>query len=203
MPPSNPARPRHAATRTEQIAALHHEHAARLEQCVARRAHTDRETIEDACSFAWLQLLTHAAIELDPPYARALGWLTQTATREVWRLAAARARERPLDHAAIEREQRRRGQLAPAADQVAAQHSRLALVAAIPEHSRRFLLRLALGYSYREIAAAECVSHTTTNRRISRAKRHLRDLDAGCEPLGLPRPRVDDRVVGDQLVAAA
>ena len=120
---------------------------------MSRGAHTDRATIEDACSFAWLQLLTHPAVELDPTHARALGWLTQTATREVWRLAAARARERPLDHTAIEREQRRRGQLAPPADRLAAQHSRLALVAAIPDHPRRFLLRLALGYLYREIAA--------------------------------------------------
>jgi DNA-directed RNA polymerase specialized sigma24 family protein len=203
MPSSNQARPRRAATRTEQIAALHREHAARLEQRVARRASTDRETIKDACSFAWLQLLTHPAVELGPPHAAALGWLTQTATREAWRLAAARARERPLDQAAIEHEQRTRGQLAPAADRLAAQHSRLALVAAVPERPRRFLLRLALGYAYREIAAAERVSHTTTNRQIASAKRHLRDLDACHESRCLPRPRIDDRVDDDRLIAAA
>ena len=59
----------------------------------------------------------------------------------------------PLDHAAIEYEQHTRGQLAPAADQLADQHSRVALVADIPERPSRFVLRLALGYSYREIAA--------------------------------------------------
>jgi DNA-directed RNA polymerase specialized sigma24 family protein len=39
------------------------------------------------------------------------------------------------------------------------------------------LLRLALGYSYAEIAAAEHASATTTNKQIARAKRILRDLE--------------------------
>jgi len=147
-----------------------------------QRARASPETIEDACSFAWLQLLTHPAVDLGPQHARVLAWLTQTATREVWRLAAGRARERPLDHAAIEHEQHTRGQLAPAADRLAAQHSRLALVADIPERPRRFLLRLALGHGYREIAAGESVSLTTTNHQIARAKRLLRAVEAAETP---------------------
>jgi DNA-directed RNA polymerase specialized sigma24 family protein len=39
------------------------------------------------------------------------------------------------------------------------------------------LLRLAVGYSYDEIAAVERVSYTTTNKQITRAKRLLRELD--------------------------
>ncbi|MGI8730597.1 MAG: RNA polymerase sigma factor [Solirubrobacteraceae bacterium] len=168
---------------------------------MSRRAHADDHTIEDACSFAWLQLLTHPAVDLGPEHARLLAWLTQTATREAWRLAAARARERPLDHAAIEHEQRTRGQLAPAADRLAPQHSRLALVADIPERPRRFVLRLALGYSYREIAAAERVSHTTTNKQIARAKRHLRETT---DPVSLPSPRppICDGLIGSTPIAA-
>jgi DNA-directed RNA polymerase specialized sigma24 family protein len=50
-------------------------------------------------------------------------------------------------------------------------YARLQLVAQIPERPRRFLLRLALGYSYDEIAAVEGVSRTTTNKQIARAKR--------------------------------
>ena len=40
------------------------------------------------------------------------------------------------------------------------------------------MLRLALGYSYREIARDEGVSLTTTNKQIVRAKRLLRALDS-------------------------
>lgn len=201
MPPSNYGCAG-SATRADQIAALHREHALRLVQRVARRAHADDHTIEDACSFAWVQLLTHPTVDLGLQHAHALGWLTQTATREAWRLAAARARERPLDHAAIEYEQHTRGQLAPAADRLADQHSRVALVADIPERPRRFVLRLALGYSYREIAAAEHVSHTTTNKQIARAKRHLRDLATDPAPLPSPRPHIGDGLIGYEPIAA-
>jgi len=202
MPPNDPACAGRSTTRADQIAALHREHALRLVQRVARRARADDQTIEDACSFAWLQLLTHPAVDLGPQHAHVLGWLTQTASREARRLAAARARERPLDHAAIEYEQHTRGQLAPAADRLAVQNSRLALVADIPERPRRFLLRLALGYSYCEIAAAERVSDTTTNNQIARAKRHLRDLATDPAPLPSPRPHIGDRPIGYEPIAA-
>jgi DNA-directed RNA polymerase specialized sigma24 family protein len=63
------------------------------------------------------------------------------------------------------------------AHELADQHLRLELVQQLPERPRRFLLRLALGYSYHEIAAAEGVTYTTTNKQIARAKRPLRELD--------------------------
>jgi DNA-directed RNA polymerase specialized sigma24 family protein len=53
------------------------------------------------------------------------------------------------------------------------------------------LLRRALGYSYREIAAAENASYTTTNKQIARAKRLLRKLEDSVQPGGenpLPDP---------------
>ena len=53
----------------------------------------------------------------------------------------------------LKRELRQREQTAPGADQIAAQRARLDLVAQIPPRPRRFLLRQALGHSYREIAA--------------------------------------------------
>ena len=160
--------------RFERIAAMHREDAQRLERRVARQARADPQTIEDACSFAWLQLLTHTSIDPGPA---ALGWLTQTATREAWRLAARRVRDELMDHRAIE-DPRLREQTGPGVDQLAAQHARLELVAEVPQRPRRFVMRLALGYSYREIAAHECVSLTTANRQIARGKRLLRKLEA-------------------------
>lgn len=53
--------PGSSSARNEQIAALHGEHAFELQRRVARRARADPPTIEDACAFAWLQLLTHAS----------------------------------------------------------------------------------------------------------------------------------------------
>ena len=171
-----------ATARNEQIAAMHSEHARLLERRVERRARASPETIEDACSFAWLQLLTHTSIDLDAPNWRALGWLTQTATREAWRLEARRRRDGLLDHAALERELRVRERTALGTDEIVALHERLALVAQLPERPRRFLLRLALGHGYREIAVEESVSLTTTNNQIARAKRLLRAVEAAETP---------------------
>ena len=112
-----------------------------------------------------------------------LGWLTLTATREARRLQSRRVREGPVDLSTIERERRLRGPLGPGADELADQHARLDLVAQIPERPRRFLLQLALGYSYREIAAHEDASLTTTNKQIARAKRLLRALDSDDRPI--------------------
>jgi DNA-directed RNA polymerase specialized sigma24 family protein len=160
--------------RAAQIADLYREHARRLERRVACRACADPQTIEDACSFAWLRLLTSPVGDLATPQQRLLGWLTMTATREAWRLEARRARERPYDHEAIEGLQRARHELAASTDTIAADRDRLALVAQLPHRPRRFLLRLAMGYRHREIAADEHATATTTNKQITRAKRLLR-----------------------------
>jgi DNA-directed RNA polymerase specialized sigma24 family protein len=163
--------------RCERIAALYRARARELERRVARRAHADPQTIEDACSYAWLQLLTHPAVDVGAPSHLLLGWLTKTATREV-RDMGRRARDVPLDPGAIKARCDLRGPVGPGADELAAHRARLDLVDEIPERPRRFLLRLALGYSYRAIAIDERASLTTTNKQIACAKRRLRALDA-------------------------
>ena len=164
------------ATRLARIAALHRQHARALERRVARGARAEPQTIEDACSVAWMQLITHPSIDLEPSHG-ALAWMTRTAVHEAWRLEARRARDELLDEAALRRELRQREQTTPGVDQLAAQHARLDLVAQIPPRPRRFLLRQALGHSYREIAADETVSLTTTSNQIACARRRLRALD--------------------------
>ncbi len=142
-----------SATRLARIAAMHRQHARELERRVARRARAEPQTIEDACSFAWMQLITHPSIDLDEPSHGALAWITRTAVHEAWRLEARRARDELLDEVALRSELRQREQTTPGVDQIAAQRARLGLVAQIPPRPRRFLLRQALGHSYREIAA--------------------------------------------------
>ena len=195
-------RPTSGASRSErnaQIAAMHRECAGELQRRVKRRAHADPQTIEDACSHAWLQLLTHHSVDLGPPDWGVLGWLTQIATREAWRLTARQGRDGLLDPVTIHGERRPRGPVGSGADELADQHARLQLVAQIPQRPRRFLLRLALGYSYREIAVHEQASLTTTNKQIARAKRLLRALESQDEPqpalapVGRPAPETQDR----------
>ena len=99
-----------------------------------------------------------------------------------WRPEARRRRDGLIDHIALERELRLRERTARGTDEIVAQLERLALIAQIPERPRRFLLRLALGHSYREIAVEESVSLTTTNHQIACAKRLLRAVEAAETP---------------------
>jgi DNA-directed RNA polymerase specialized sigma24 family protein len=184
------------ATRLDRIAVMHREHARELERRVARRARAEPQTIEDACSFAWMQLITHPSIDVDGPSYGALAWITRAAVHEAWRLQSRRTRDELLDEVALKRELRQREQTAPGADQLAAQRARLDLLAQIPPRPRRFLVRQALGHSRREIAADETVSLRTTDKQIARARRLLRALDAteatpcpsrGCTSVGASR----------------
>ena len=102
--------------------------------------------------------------------------------RKAWQIAAAERRAAAHEHGQLDTIAAARGLSDPAADESAALQMRcdlaLDLVAQIPERPRRFLLRLALGYSYHEIAAAEGVSYRTTDRQITRAKRRLEQIAA-------------------------
>jgi DNA-directed RNA polymerase specialized sigma24 family protein len=60
---------------------LFREHHPRLRSHVGRLVRTSRANIEDACSFACLQLLRH-----QPDREHVYGWLLRTATREAIKL---------------------------------------------------------------------------------------------------------------------
>lgn len=164
--------------RAEQIAALYATEHDYLTRAVARRANVDAQTIEDACSHAWMQLLAHPSVEIDTnaPH-RILGWLTTTAVRHAWHLNERQRKtdgvtEHNLEVAAVDA-----GTIVPSLENLALLRDRLDLVRQLPERPRRFLLRLMLGYSYHEIAAAENVNYRIVNRQVARAKRLLRKLD--------------------------
>ena len=138
--------------------------------CPARRPQSrssrpNPETAADACAHAWAQRLAADHVDLTIPWAP-LAWLTTTAVREAKRLndierrAAPPRNERQLDAPT----QARPGAPSPTGTSTPSLLERLDLVKEIPERPRRFLLRLALGYSYDEISAAEGVSHTTTQQ---------------------------------------
>jgi DNA-directed RNA polymerase specialized sigma24 family protein len=169
MPPST--------QRLQQIATMYSNHHDQLRAVVYRRGSQNLQVVEDACSHAWTQLLATEQIDVRPPRCVALGWVTTTAVRHAWMLGQTQRRATATVLPEIDTCITERGHTAPASDELVAQHLRLDLVTQIPERPRRFLLRLALGYSYAEIAAAEHASATTTNKQIARAKRILRDLE--------------------------
>jgi len=165
-----------STNRPQQLAALFDAHDAQLLSAVGRRVAAQPATIADACSHAWTQLLAAEHVDLSVPWAP-LAWLSTTAVREAWRLNSLEWRTTPHSPNKLDAIIANHGDTAPDTAELAALHQRLELVDEIPERPRRFLLRLALGYSYDAISAAEGVSQTTTNKQIARAKRLLRELD--------------------------
>ena len=166
--------------RLEQIAAIYATHSAQLHRVVRARGSKSDAIAEDACSHAWMQLLTHDYVDLGPPRWGALAWLTQTAIRKAWELDNNERRAHgvvPDDTDDLAQQAAASGHLLPGADELTEQHMRMDLVKQIPERPRRFLLRLVLGYTYDEIGAAEGASYSTVNKQIARAKQLLRDLD--------------------------
>ena len=170
--------------RLQEITVMYSAHSAELHRLVGRRGSADATTVEDACSYAWTRLLVCEHVDLRPPRWRALAWLTKVAVHEAWRLNRVARRAGVFDDAAVDEMTVARNRAVPAAEDVADQHLRLDLVGQLPERPRRFLLRLAVGYSYDEIAVAEGVSYRTAGRQIARAKRILRELDEAASAEG-------------------
>jgi DNA-directed RNA polymerase specialized sigma24 family protein len=160
-----------ARSRADAIAAIYADTHSEVRGHVAAATRTDPLTIDDACSHAWAQLLSHPAIDLASERHSIVRWLTTTAIREAWRLHEQRCLPARDEIDGYTRN------VTPSAEDVAALRARIDLVREIPARPRRFLLRLMVGYSYDEIARHEGVSATTTNKQIARAKRLLRELE--------------------------
>jgi len=81
------------ADRVEETAAMYATHHEQLLRLVRRRGSSDEQNAEDACAYAWMQLVRADHVSLAPPRWPALAWLTTTAIRHAWELHAER---RPL-----------------------------------------------------------------------------------------------------------
>ena len=160
--------------RLQHIAAMFARHADELRDLVRRRASgAQPATIDDACSFAWTQLISAEHIDVRPPRWSALAWLTTTAIcARPGRSRPPSGAPRPTTTASCTRSRSRA--VSATRPPTSAPRCTLALdlVAQIPERPRRFPLRLALGYSYDEISIAEwsrsalpCSAWATVRRR--------------------------------------
>src|SRR4051794_28847196 len=141
---------------------LYRVHHAELERAVRRAVLGPDACVEDACSFAWLQLL-----RLQPNRATVFGWLRTVAIHEAWRLARRERRDQhfevPLDPCGGEDLEHR-----------VAARAVLRSLAALPERQRRYLALRIAGYSYHEITQLCDVTLTNVNKHLVRARSKLR-----------------------------
>ncbi|MET0602130.1 MAG: sigma-70 family RNA polymerase sigma factor [Baekduia sp.] len=145
-------------------AQLYEDHSTALRAAVRHFVNADDTIIEDACAFAWLQLMRHQPDRGPTLFA----WLRTVAIREAWRLYERDTREPSIE-------------LFPGLDpghdaltQQAAARDALRALVELPPKQRDTLALLILGFSYNEIAARRDVTKTNVNRHLTRARAHLR-----------------------------
>jgi hypothetical protein len=71
----------HHSERLQRITAMVDRHDAQLHRVVRRRGSQSPAIVDDACTYAWLQLLAAEHVDLRPPLWEALAWLTTCAVR--------------------------------------------------------------------------------------------------------------------------
>jgi RNA polymerase sigma factor (sigma-70 family) len=142
---------------------LFRRHHRRLLALVARDVSAGPQVIEDACAYAWLELVAR-----QPERTNIIGWLRVVARREALRLACY---DRRLFELAAERPDER------CADRRSArQEARDALrhLVALPVRKRAVLTLQVSGHSYGEIAAELRMSPRTVERQLLRARAAVR-----------------------------
>jgi RNA polymerase sigma factor (sigma-70 family) len=145
---------------------LYRTHALALRAAVRSRIHGSDALVEDACAFAWLQLMRH-----QPDRGRGLfAWLRTTAVREAYRL------HRKELHAvgdAIDRVPDDPDAAAALETQLSA-HSALRALATMSTHRQRIFLLHLSGFTYDEIATRLGITFTNVNRHVTRSRAQLR-----------------------------
>jgi RNA polymerase sigma factor (sigma-70 family) len=152
--------------------ALYRAHHTRLLCLIAHDVSARPQVIEDACAFAWAELLAR-----QPERTSIVGWLRVVARREALRLARrdrATVLMSAIDPDVLAQRQRSTSCHRASADDHREALEALSLVAALPQRKRRFLAAKVAGYSYDEIAAQLGVSYTNVNRHLVRARSAVR-----------------------------
>jgi DNA-directed RNA polymerase specialized sigma24 family protein len=146
---------------------LYAAHADKLRRVVGAAVRTSEANIEDACSFAWLQLLCH-----QPRRQSVFAWLARVATRQAWRLHRQCARDAHGDGLAALTDGRR-----DTADRDGIERDELldTLAALQRLHPRRreMLLLQVAGFSAAEIAARNDITAARARELIYKARLQL------------------------------
>lgn len=151
-------------------AELYAEYNDRLRATVRRKVGTSLDNINDACSFAWVQLMA-----TDPGRGfPVLAWLTTVAVREAIRLDRLERRPTKL----TDRHEKSIGDRRTELESASRAREALRALAELPNRQRNVLSRKVAGYSYDEIAEQTGDSWRTVERQLVRARQALRK-DAG------------------------
>jgi RNA polymerase sigma factor (sigma-70 family) len=171
--------PAKASDRSVQLAArgddahLFATYAQRLRGEVRRVVRTSPENVDDACSFAFLQLLRY-----QPDRDSAYVWLVKVAVREAVKLDRRSRRTIPLEHNdgdhEVSREPADRTDTLALRLEVLAAREAIA-AARLTSRQARIVALQALGLDYEEISFQENISVRTVERQILRARRKLRE----------------------------
>lgn len=150
-------------SRQDAIAAFYTLKAAELQRAIRRAISGPDARVEDACSHAWCQLLSHDEVTLD---ARGFSWLYVVALHEGYRLGDRARREVTID--STERLPGRE-----TSDRTL-HRERVALVRSLPARKRELVVLQGAGFSYAEIARMTGNSLRTVDRQLRRAKKAIR-----------------------------
>ena len=172
-------RRRSPATAASDTAALFSRYDRKLRDRVSAVVNTSQVNIEDACMFAWVQLLRYELDEVDVAYS----WLTTVAIREAIKLDRADRRTRPLpvdEHGAVIEPIDPRDQLAARdlLDHAAAviQH------AGLTSRQLEIISLQAWGLTYEQISARTGNSRRTVDRELVRARAKLAEALRTTDP---------------------
>lgn len=140
-------------------------------------------SVEDACLFAWLQLL-----RAQPDRGQVRAWLFTVARHEARRLRRQAERVGSLDAEAQGGSAVTGSRLAgplvetiAGKDTIEASHTAreaLRALASLPENQRRYLALKVAGHSYREICVLTGASYTNVNKHLTRARARVREQRA-------------------------
>lgn len=144
-------------------------HGAKLRSIVGREVRTSEANLDDACSFAWLQMLRY-----QPERERLLAWLCRTAIREAIKLDRRAQRSCDLVDGG-EADIRHADTGNPVDDRLELLTAREAIAAARLRTREAEVLSLQVaGYSYTETAQLQRITPRTVERQLRRARDKLR-----------------------------
>jgi RNA polymerase sigma factor (sigma-70 family) len=159
---------------------LYRTHNHRLLDLVARDVTARRQVIEDACAYAWAELLAR-----QPERTSIVGWLRVVARHEGIRLVQVDRATVSLSGVAEDSALTAvwsTGRPTTTHEQYRAALEALAALAELPERKRTFLTLKVAGYTYDEIAEQLGTTCRTVDRQLARARaavRATRAADAG------------------------
>jgi DNA-directed RNA polymerase specialized sigma24 family protein len=155
----------------------HHDHLARA---VRRTVRAPDALIEDACGWAWEQL-----VRTQPDRGpRLFGWLRTVAVHEAYRLSKVQRRDTELEQLVCRKDDGDSAgegweHVIPARTDLDAHlHAKeaLAVLASLPGRQRQYLTLLVGGHRYSEIVGATGATYTNVNKHLAKARASVRAM---------------------------